>query len=217
MRYSIPDCLAQDKSREEFFAITLPQAENVVAKLRCEDPCGCLRLLTDEEIRSIYFYTTEHDEFSYKKINESLVKRDQGALFWQIEAIDSGLHKLPAHEGVCYREEDINGRVNAIAREIVSPIAQKRTVDIHAQAQATLQKDFGFFVSTTIDEKRLIRSKKPVRIHIIAKEKAKHIACASAFPDEKECLFERDAIFLVVDIEINTGGKEEVFIVLKEV
>ncbi|TIC87178.1 ADP-ribosyltransferase [Crenobacter intestini] len=197
-------------TRDEFFKDILPRNEALVDKIKRGDlACGCLRNLSDEEIRSIYCYTTEDRDFSYVAINNELQSSNGASmgsrLHFQIEKIDSGLEKLRPYTEDCYRGEDEDGRLDSLIKK------GKQATEYDVVYIAV-----NFFMSTSMDKKSDFLEKKInyiIQNLVDEQSKARNISHASHFPDEKETLYKRNATFFVSDIEETADGKFEVYLV----
>lgn len=191
---------------ETFFNKELPEASEVYDDRLLNDPCGsCVSKLTKREFRSIYFYTTEHSEYSYKPINKMLVENTvhTSKLAHQISSIDSGLKKLNKHAGKCFRGEFDTGYIYKKAEDLIKTRPAK--LDSAATNMIeTISNDF--FMSTSIDGNCSLVNSRPVEVIVIAKDKAKDISHISAI-DEKEALFERGTTFIMVNAERSLSGK----------
>lgn len=181
----------------EFFSNKLPQALSVIEKLRTEDTCDCTFRLANEEIRSIYFYTTEHDDYSYKKINRLLDRGDIEAseLHHQVSKIDSGLQALSPYEGQCLRGEELGGYIHSKAQDIL-----QRQPNTPETAEMIEYLCTSFFMSSTLNlQSNLL--KRDVKIVVQSKGGARDISHLSGFYDEKEFLFQRNTKFIITEVE----------------
>lgn len=189
-------------NRDEFFASRLPAAETVLSHLRSNDPCNCTSLLTDEEIRSIYFYTTESEDFSYKPINRHLcgLECNKLGVEHQVDAIDSGLAKLPPFPGNCLRGEDLEGWLH---RKVELILKKSKSSILGADDLVFVRNEF--FMSVTLNSASA-HLDKPVRIVVVSKGGARKINHISAFEDEVELLCVRNSRFLLTNFEFEKDG-----------
>lgn len=183
----------------EFFRSKLPAAPDVLAELKSKDPCNCTNILANEEIRSIYFYSTDHDEFSYKTINNTLEqqKMEHSEIKFQIEKIDTGLAKLQPYKGQCLRGEDFGGY---IYNKTTALLAAKPESPTPAAIDMVEYMCSNFFMSATIDVKSA-HLQRNVKIIALSKGGARNISHISAYPDEQEFLFQRNAKFVLTRVE----------------
>lgn len=165
-----------------------------VADIRERDPCGCNRNLSDLELLSLYLYTTEDAEYSYKPINSALcagswIGTELGV---QIEAIDSALDCLASYSGECYRTEEENGRIHSKAKRVLESSRAPSAEDV-------VEVFVEFFMSSSLDSELALRGR-AVDIVIVATHAGRDITHFSNFPDESEVLFKRDSRFLILEV-----------------
>jgi hypothetical protein len=181
----------------------LTAARRPIASIRSQDPCGCNKSLTDEELLSLYLYTTEDAKYSYRPINSALSANNWVGteLEVQIGCIDSALGCLSPYSGECYRTEEENGRIHTKAKRILAlanPPSADDVVEVFVE----------FFMSSSLDPALALRGK-AVQIVITGIAAGRDITHLSHFPGESEILFGRGARFLILEVE----SKPESFLI----
>lgn len=182
-------------AQEAFLKNLSEAASRPLAEIRSQDPCGCNKRLSDVELASLYCYTTEDANYSYKTINRdlSLGTLSSDEVEAQVMYIDAALNNLPAHSGECYRTENENGRIHSKAKHLV-------TLSTPPTADDVTELFLEFFMSTSLDRALALRGR-DVEIVIAGKSAGRHVSHISRFPDEKEILFKRDTRFLILEID----------------
>jgi hypothetical protein len=163
--------------------------------IRKQDPCGCNAALSDAALASLYCYTTEDANYSYRTINRDLSAgaSSSAEVKTQISYIDAALDSLPAHTGECYRSEEADGRIHSKAKRLIT-LPTPPTVDDVTELFVE------FFMSTSLDRALALRGS-DVEIVVAGTSAGRHISHISQFPNEKEILFKRDTRFLILEVD----------------
>lgn len=180
---------------DPFLLKLLTAAQRPIASIRNQDTCDCNKFLTDAELLSLYLYTTEDANHSYRPINNALsannwANTDLGV---QIGHIDSALSRLSPYAGECYRTEEENGRIHTKAKRVLdltNPPSADDVVEVFVE----------FFLSSSFDSALALRGK-AVEIVITAVAAGRDITHLSRFTNESEILFRRNTRFLILEVE----------------
>lgn len=171
-----------------------------LASIRNQDPCGCNRALSDLELLSLYFYTTEDAQHSFRSINSALSTGNWAGtdIGVQIEYIDSALNCLSPYSGECYRTEEENGRIHSKAKrllDLTNPPTADDVVELFVE----------FFMSSSLDPTLALRGN-AVEIVITGVTAGRDITHLSRFPGEREVLFKRNSRFLILEVDQTPGS-----------
>lgn len=190
--------MSTDTPKEQFFNKKLPKIPSKIQKIYAKDKSNALSEVTNEEIRALYFYTTENDAFSYKAINTYLENKSSTPISQEIqflvEAIDSGLSKLPKFTSACYRGEQKEGRIAKKIATINSCVGKDITPNNITHIETS------FFISTSYADASEFYKTYPIKITIIPKDKLRDISMISENTDEFELLYMRESKFFIADI-----------------
>ena len=163
--------------------------EKVVPTLRKESE-KWLEKLTDEEIRSIKKYTKNigdaPDDKFYAKLNAML----RG--------------KIPENETLAYYSNQIS---NAISKfELKHDIVCYRTLDFDAYKKFDVGMFFKEpqFTSTSVVKSKVLNNPFLVKIHVPQKANGAYIETISEYPNQREFLIDKNAVFKVISKSKNS-------------
>ncbi|MDX7761122.1 ADP-ribosyltransferase [Aeromonas caviae] len=168
-------------------------SDELYSYLKEHDYCGkCVSALSKDELTAIYFYTTEHDTFSYKGVNSYLQGNNINTdLSEHIEKIDTALNKLPScNEFMLYRGEDFDGHIHSVINSLSSNPINISNLIISCKP---------YISTTTLAHSPTLE--KDIIINIFHSKEGRLVKHVSAFEHEEEILFPRGRNFLLMSFD----------------
>jgi ADP-ribosyltransferase exoenzyme len=200
-------------NEDRFFEEILPKASPFVERFRDNDVGYLFSTISDREIRSVYFYTTENETFSYLAINPLLAAGtfNTSDIKYQIQSIDSCLEKLSPYIGPLVRTETDGGWMH----KKIDLLLELSNTAVKTTTKSSIEYVSNeFFMSTTLRPIADL-SNASVIFLILSKYGGRNISDFSAFPEEKEVLFKRNSQFIIVSVDDSI--KNRVVVTLAEV